>query len=326
MVIDTATILGADIATAIWSTRSYEPSELGYHGRIREVFPQYHTGWVGYIRMKWRFLFSGKITKGYDRVILSGEASTAVHLTEKNVKTFYYAHNLPHELFDGRKEYMKRVPFFYHEFYMIALFVRKYLFLYEMRKIGKILTNSLHNKKFLEEWTGRQDIEILYPPVNMLRFRPVRDKKPYIIEEHNNVESMIKKEIAEYYISFARLTEKKRIDKIVHAFVHMPEKNLIIIYNPDDPDKERIMKMAMGCNNIFFHYEPSDMKMAQIVASSIASISVAKDEDFGSTATESMSCGIPLIAVDEGGFQDTVVNGKTGILMPPDFTLYQIME
>ena len=96
MVIDTATILGADIATAIWSTRSYEPSELGYHGRIREVFPQYHTGWVGYIRMKWRFLFSGKITKGYDRVILSGEASTAVHLTEKNVKTFYYAHNLPH--------------------------------------------------------------------------------------------------------------------------------------------------------------------------------------------------------------------------------------
>ena len=63
MVIDTATILGADIATAIWATRSFEPAELGYHGRIREVFPQYHTGWVGYIRMKWQFLFSSKVTK-----------------------------------------------------------------------------------------------------------------------------------------------------------------------------------------------------------------------------------------------------------------------
>jgi glycosyltransferase involved in cell wall biosynthesis len=223
-----------------------------------------------------------------------------MHTIEKGVRTFYYAHSLPHELFDGQKEYMKRVAFFYHEFYMIALFVRKYLFLYEMRKIDKIITNSIHNKKSLEEWTGRADIELLYPPVNMLRFRPVREKTAYVTEEHNNMESTTKREITEYYISFARLTEKKRIDKIVHAFIHMPEKNLVIIYNPDDPDRERIMKMAMGCNNIFFHYEPSDMKMAQIVASSIASISVAKEEDFGSVVTESMSCGIPVICVDEG--------------------------
>jgi glycosyltransferase involved in cell wall biosynthesis len=230
--------------------------------------------------MKWRFLFSGKITKGYDRVILSGEASTAVHLTEKNVKTFYYAHNLPHELFDGRKEYMKRVPFFYHEFYMIALFVRKYLFLYEMRKIGKIMTNSLHNKKFLEEWTGRQDIEILYPPVNMLRFRPVRQKSPFIIQEHNNVESVIKREIPDYYISIARLTEKKRVGDIIHAFRHMPDKNLIVLYNPDDPDKEHVMKEAVGCNNIFFYHEPHDMNMAKIIASSVASITLAKEANF----------------------------------------------
>lgn len=63
MVIDAANILGADIATAIWSTRSYEPTELGYHKQAKEVFPEYHTGWVGYIRMKWRFLFSAEITK-----------------------------------------------------------------------------------------------------------------------------------------------------------------------------------------------------------------------------------------------------------------------
>lgn len=135
--------------------------------------------------------------------------------------------------------------------------------------------------------------------MNTLRFRPVKNKLPFIIEEHSNVESMLKKEISEYYVSFARLSEKKRIDKIIHAFIHMPEKNIIILYNPEDPEKERLMKMAMGCNNIFFYHEKSDMKMAQIIASSIASIAVAKDEDFGSVATESMSCGIPVISVDE---------------------------
>ena len=86
---------------------------------------------------------------------------------------------------------------------------------------------------------------MIYPPVNMLRFRPVRQKLPFIIQEHNNVETVIEKEIYDYYISFARLTESKRIDRIIHAFQHMPEKNLIILYNPNDPDKEKLMKMAV---------------------------------------------------------------------------------
>ena len=83
MNIDMANILGADIATAIWSTHSYDGGEMGYHGQVYEVFPHYHTGWVGYIRMKWGFFWSRKITKKYDTIVFSDEASTGVHLLKK---------------------------------------------------------------------------------------------------------------------------------------------------------------------------------------------------------------------------------------------------
>ncbi len=326
MTIDMANILSADIATSIWSTRSYDPVELGYHGTIHELFPKYHTGWVGYIRMKWRFLLSRRVTKKYNTVIMSDEASTAVHLLDQDTKKLYYAHTLPHELFDQRKEYMKKVLFFYHEFYTIALFLRKYLFLYEMQKMDIIMTNSEHNKKWLTEWTGRKDIVVLAPPVNMLRFRPVREKVPFVIKEHSNVESTLEKEISDYYISTARLTEAKRVDRIVHAFSHMPDKSLIVLYNPEDPAKEQVMKYAVGCSNIFFHHETRDMKMANLIASATASICVGKEENFGSVAVESMACGLPVISVQDGGFQETLIHGKTGILMPSDFTIYDMME
>ena len=39
------------------------------------------------------------------------------------------------------------------------------------------------------------------------------------------------------------------------------------------------------------------------------------DEDFGLSAVEAMAAGKPVIAPDEGGFRETVINGETGILV-----------
>ena len=44
--INIANILEGDIATAIWSGNSYEAYELGYHGKIFELFRKLYGGWV----------------------------------------------------------------------------------------------------------------------------------------------------------------------------------------------------------------------------------------------------------------------------------------
>jgi glycosyltransferase involved in cell wall biosynthesis len=42
------------------------------------------------------------------------------------------------------------------------------------------------------------------------------------------------------------------------------------------------------------------------------------DEDFGMTPVEAMASGKPVVAVNEGGFKETVVDGKTGVLVNSD--------
>jgi glycosyltransferase involved in cell wall biosynthesis len=47
-------------------------------------------------------------------------------------------------------------------------------------------------------------------------------------------------------------------------------------------------------------------------------ICTALDEDFGLTPIEAMASGKPVVAVNEGGFRETVVHGKTGLLVEAD--------
>lgn len=56
-------------------------------------------------------------------------------------------------------------------------------------------------------------------------------------------------------------------------------------------------------------------------------------ENFGLTALEAMSCGVPVVAVDWAGYRDTVVDGETGFLVPslwsayePDLDLFDALE
>jgi glycosyltransferase involved in cell wall biosynthesis len=324
--INMANIFDADIATAIWSANSYEGFELGFHGKVIELFTKFYESGFWFLRMKWKFFFSGKITRNYERIIFSNEALTAIHHVPKWTETVYYAHTLPHELFDKREEYMKTVPVFFREIYALTVRIRRWLYLSELKKVGKIMTNSKMNRNWLEKWCHRSDIQVIYPPVNMLRFRPQKVKQPFIIQEHNNVESVIEKEIKDYYISSSRLKKNKRIERIIHAFIHMPEKNLIILYNPHDSEKQTLMRMASGHNNIFFHHEPTDMRMSQIIANSVATISLATDENFSMVSIESMACGIPMISVNEWASKESIIHEKTGILIPSDFTVYTIMD
>jgi glycosyltransferase involved in cell wall biosynthesis len=51
--------------------------------------------------------------------------------------------------------------------------------------------------------------------------------------------------------------------------------------------------------------------------SAIATVCAARLEPFGLTAIESMACGTPVIAIREGGYLDSVVDGRTGLLVEP---------
>ena len=62
----------------------------------------------------------------------------------------------------------------------------------------------------------------------------------------------------------------------------------------------------------------SSSELAKLMSDALAIVSMAHKEPFGLTPIEAFSIGTPAIFVDEGGFRDTIVDGKCGRLIARD--------
>src|SRR5205085_6008483 len=63
----------------------------------------------------------------------------------------------------------------------------------------------------------------------------------------------------------------------------------------------------------------SDSDLNELYGRALALI-VPGTEEFGIAAVEAQSAGRPVVAADAGGVRETVVDGETGVLLPPGDT------
>ncbi|MBC7503770.1 glycosyltransferase [Candidatus Gracilibacteria bacterium] len=314
MNIEIAKILDADIATAVWSGECYDARSMGYIGEIFEVDPDFQRGMIGFLRMKWRFYQTRHITANYDSILFSNEAITGVWKTKPNTKTYYYAHSISRHLFDQRNQYLAKVPFLSRPFFLLFSIFLRYLYKKELSKIDTIFVNSEANKRRMSEWCGRSDAVLIYPSVDTDQFDIFSETSVSQILAIEGIMLQSK----QYYLSFSRLTHAKRIDSIIRSFQQTPEKNILILYGENDSQKDEFLYLGKGYPNIIFHKLIDNNHLSYIISGSIASICVSKYEDFGMVAIESMACGIPVIAVNEGGYRESIGEGKTGYLVDPE--------
>lgn len=79
--------------------------------------------------------------------------------------------------------------------------------------------------------------------------------------------------------------------------------------------------LALGRNQgvqVQFHTRVAEDELVQLYSSSLTTMCASRLEPFGLTAIESQACGTPVIAVQEGGYRETVVHGMNGYLVPRD--------
>jgi glycosyltransferase involved in cell wall biosynthesis len=116
-----------------------------------------------------------------------------------------------------------------------------------------------------------------------------------------------------------RLTRAKRIEIQMKAFSKLPDEKLIIVGSyergsrPFESYKRFIEKIKPENVEIMSWVDYKTLR--ELHANSKGFITTSMDEDFGMTPIEAMASGKAVIAPNAGGYKESVINGKTGVLI-----------
>jgi glycosyltransferase involved in cell wall biosynthesis len=122
-----------------------------------------------------------------------------------------------------------------------------------------------------------------------------------------NFWSAIKNGLGEYYLLVSRLVPYKKADLVVETFNRLG-KPLKVVGIGSQLDKLK----SIAKNNIEFLGAVDDEQLRSLYANAKALI-FPQEEDFGLVPLEAQAAGTPVIAYDQGGANETVIGGKTGI-------------
>ncbi len=286
--------LKSDIASGFFSQWSFDLRKEWFQWKMIPVSSEVFTKWLRHIKLKMSFLFSTKFISQYDSVIFSWDSISAVRNCSKKTKKIYYCHTPPRYIYDLHSLYLQKVPFYLRPLFKWACFVFKFLYERDISKMDLILTNSINTQKRIKKYLW-YDSQVLYPPVDTNRF----------IHKWNQG----------YFLSFARLADAKRVDKIVEAFTRLPDEKLIVIYGKNDPQREKIFSLADSYSNIeLITLENNDL-LYDYIWNARATIYIPIDEDFWMSPVESMSAWKPVLWVNEWWLKETIIHEKTWVLI-----------
>lgn len=120
-----------------------------------------------------------------------------------------------------------------------------------------------------------------------------------------------------------RLTPQKRVDVLLRALPAVvgvfPDVQLDIIgQGPDRSRLERLVWSLRLARHVRFHGYVSTSMRDELAARAWVSVCPSVLEGWGITCVEASARGLPVIASDVKGLRDSVVDGITGVLVPPD--------
>jgi glycosyltransferase involved in cell wall biosynthesis len=159
----------------------------------------------------------------------------------------------------------------------------------------------------------RRRITVVPCGVDVDRFTPDGPREPRMPGRHR-------------LVAACRLVERKGIADAVEALVDLPHVELHVAGGPEagalgaDPEARRLHAHAreLGVRDrLVLRGRVGREEMPALLRSADAVVCVPWYEPFGIVPLEAMACGVPVVASAVGGQSDSVVDGVTGIHVPP---------
>lgn len=225
----------------------------------------------------------------YDIVISSSHACSKGVITKPDTMHICYCHTPMRYAWDNWHSYIRE----YKMNRIFKSFAKKSMHKIRMwdrlsaDRVDHFIANSETTKKRIRKYYRRYS-DVVHPMIDCKKF-------------------YISKETKGYFLAVGRLIPYKKFDLIIEAFnqIGLPLK---IVGEGIIGDELRRNAKA----NIEFLGNIDDKSLHKIYSECEALI-FPQVEDFGITTLEAMASGRPVIAFNQGGAVDTVIENKTGI-------------
>jgi glycosyltransferase involved in cell wall biosynthesis len=158
-------------------------------------------------------------------------------------------------------------------------------------RVTHFLANSRLTQQRIKAAWGRH-ADIVYPPVDVDRF--------------------YSKEPEDFLLLVGELTNHKRREVALEA-ARLARIPMVVV--GDGPEMGRLRQRYGGMATFTGRLE--DIDVAELYSRALAFV-VPNVEEFGIAAVEAQAAGRPVVAVNGGGVQETVIHGETGLLVNDD--------
>lgn len=153
-----------------------------------------------------------------------------------------------------------------------------------------LIANSSYSKDEISKYYKR-DASVVFPPVEVDKFKLERNKK-------------------DYYITTSRQVNWKKLDLAVEAFSKNGKKLVLV---GGGAEHQKLVELAGDAKNIEFIPRISDpLELSKIVAEAKGFVFPSL-EPFGIAPIEALATGTPVLAFNQGGAQDYIKDGENGV-------------
>ena len=253
---------------------------------LRAPFKQIHASWR----------FARAFAPNFDVYVFSG--NWAHYAGGRHRPGVLYCHTPVRAFYDRRAALLKSLPPSQRPLYRAWTHLHSGFDRASVHGIDRLIANSENVRRRIRRYYGR-DARVVYPPVATSRYRF--------------------RELGDFWLSVNRLYPEKRLDLQLEAFRRLPEERLIIVggWAPGDHSARYVAGLDPP-SNVTLRGEVPEEELVDLYARCRGVVATAVDEDFGLTPVEAMASGKAVLATNEGGYRESVRDGETGWLLPPD--------
>lgn len=225
-------------------------------------------------------------------------------VANKNERVLWYCHTPLRDIYDLYEYRMSMRKLHTKPLYMIGAAAVRAIDQGVVKKIPLIVANSSNTKQRVSKYYQRHDAKVLGGGIDYKNYSNKGDQR--------------------YFFYPSRISPNKRQDYAIEAFKIFSRKvkgYRLIICGPVSKDKfyydyyRKIYESAKRLSRIEFMTKVPEKRLIDLYSRCTGVLYPPINEDYGLVSLEAMASGKPIIAVNEGGMRETVVQNKTGILV-----------